>query len=66
MGEATFNFFGSLRGGLVMFVALFLLSRWATETDFQVLRILLNTSRFRTHYDPAKRGAAQARICRCD
>src|SRR6266850_3161151 len=55
MGAGTFNFFGSLVGGLAMFLALYLLARWATATDPQILRILLNSSKFRTHYDPAKR-----------
>ena len=54
MGGATFNFFGSLSGGLFMFTALFLLARWATATDPEILRILLNASKFRTYYDPAK------------
>jgi len=58
MGGATFNFFGSLLGGLVMFFVLFLLARWATATDPEALRILLNASQFRTRYDPAKRGAS--------
>jgi len=55
MGGATFNFFGSLLGGLAMFLVLYALARWATRTDPQILRILLNSSTFRTHYDPAKR-----------
>ncbi len=55
MGAGTFNFFGSLMGGLMMFLALYLLARWATVKDPQVLRILLNSSKFRPHYDPGKR-----------
>lgn len=55
MGGATFNFFGSLLSGIVMFVALFLFARWATATDPQILSILLNSSKFRLRYDPAKR-----------
>jgi type IV secretory pathway TrbD component len=55
MGGATFNLFGSLLGGIIMFVALFVFARWATVTDPQVLRILLNSSRFHPRYDPAKR-----------
>jgi type IV secretory pathway TrbD component len=55
MGGATFNFFGSLLGGLLMFVTLYLFARWATATDPQILRILLNSSRFKVEYDPAKR-----------
>src|SRR5712692_7362580 len=51
MGAGTFNFFGSLVGGLAMFLALYLLARWATATDPQILRILLNSSKFRTNYE---------------
>jgi len=55
IGAGTFNFFGSLLGGLLMFVVLFLSARSATVRDPQLLRILLNASRFRSRYDPAKR-----------
>ena len=54
MGAATFNLFGSLLGGLLIFGSLFLMAQWATRTDPQILRILLNSSRFRREYDPAK------------
>ena len=54
IGAATFNFFGSLLGGIVMFAALFLIARWSTITDPQILRILLGSARFRVRYDPAK------------
>jgi len=57
MGAGTFNFFGSLVSGLMMFLALHFLARWATVTDSQILRILLNSSKFRTQYDPGKRAA---------
>ena len=55
IGGGTFNFFGSLLGGIGMFVVLYLLARWATATDPQILRILLNSSKFKAQYDPAKR-----------
>ena len=55
MGAVTFNFFGSLVGGLLMFAVLFVAARCATAADPQILRILLNSARFKTHYDPAKR-----------
>src|SRR6266513_3435396 len=55
MGAATFNFFGSLLGGILMFVALYFFARWATVTDPQILRIFLNTSQARCRYDPGKR-----------
>ena len=64
MGGATFNFFGSLVSGLVMFLALYLFARWATATDIQMLRVLLNSSKFRTQYDPVKRMACQIWIRR--
>src|SRR3989442_721153 len=54
VGAATFNFFGSLAGGLAMFAALYGFARWATATDPQILKILLNSSRFKRRYDPAK------------
>jgi len=55
IGAGTFNFFGSLLGGILMFAVLFLSARLATATDPQLLRILLNASRFKSRYDPAKR-----------
>ena len=55
IGAATFNFFGSLVSGLVMFLVLYLFARWATVTDPQILRIVLNSSKFKLRYDPAKR-----------
>jgi type IV secretory pathway TrbD component len=55
MGSATFTCFSSFVGGILMFVLLYLCARQATKTDPQILRILLNSSRFRTHYDPLKR-----------
>ncbi len=65
MGAATFNFFGSLLGGLLMFLALFVFGRWATAIDPQILRILLNSSKFKLRYDPAKRAVeSEARIIR--
>jgi type IV secretory pathway TrbD component len=53
-GGATFNFFGSLLGGLLMFVGLFGVVRWATKNDPQLLRILLNSAAAKTRYDAAK------------
>jgi type IV secretory pathway TrbD component len=61
MGAATFNFFGSLLGGLLMFAVLFLLARWTTATDPQLLRILLNASKFKSRYDPAKQVPARGK-----
>jgi type IV secretory pathway TrbD component len=54
MGAATFNLFGSLLGGLLIFGSLFLMAQWATRTDPQILRIVLNSTKFRREYDPSK------------
>jgi len=55
MGAATFNFFASLASGVAMFVALSLFGRWATASDPEILRIVLNSAKFRPFYDPLKR-----------
>jgi type IV secretory pathway TrbD component len=54
MGAATFNLLASLVGGLLMFLLLYLLARWATQTDPQILRCLLTAAKLRTQYDPMK------------
>jgi type IV secretory pathway TrbD component len=55
IGGATFNYFGSLISGIAMFVGLYGVARWATVTDLQTIRILLNAGRYRAEYDPGKR-----------
>jgi type IV secretory pathway TrbD component len=54
LGAATFNLLGSLFGGLLIFLLLYLVARWATRTDPQILRFLLRAATLRTVYDPAK------------
>jgi type IV secretory pathway TrbD component len=62
MGAATFNLIGSLLGGLLIFGSLFLMAQWATRTDPQILRILLNSSKFHREYDPAKYSDPSVRV----
>jgi type IV secretory pathway TrbD component len=62
MGAAAFNLFGSLLGGFLIFGSLFLMAQWATRTDPQILRILLNSSKFRREYDPAKYRDSNVRV----
>ncbi len=62
MGAAAFNLFGSLLGGLLIFGSLFVMAQWATRTDPQILRILLNSSKFRREYDPAKYSDPNVRV----
>lgn len=54
MGGATFTLFGSLFGGLLMFLALFLGARWVTQRDRQLIRIVLRSATARRRYDPGK------------
>ena len=54
VGGGAFNLFGSLLTGLLMFAVLYAFSHWATIADPRILRILFNSSKFRSRYDPAK------------
>jgi len=54
LGGATFNLLGSLLCGFLIFVALLIFARWATGNDPELLRILLNSTKFKRQYDPAK------------
>ena len=54
LGAATFNLLNSLFGGMLMFLLLYVLARWATQTDPQILRFLLAAARLREQYDPMK------------
>jgi type IV secretory pathway TrbD component len=52
MGGTTFTFFNHLLAGVLMFVVLYLAARWMTQTDPQLLRIILRSAAFRSAYDP--------------
>jgi type IV secretory pathway TrbD component len=54
MGACVFNLLNSLAGAMAMFFALYVFARWATRTDPQILRFLLNSTKVRTQYDPTK------------
>ena len=54
MGACVFNLLNSLAGAIGIFFALYLFARWATRTDPQILRFLLNSTKIRTQYDPMK------------
>ncbi len=54
LGAATFNLLGSLSGGMLMFLLLYGVARWATATDPQILRLLFHAAKLRSQYDPAK------------
>src|ERR1700733_7047946 len=54
LGAATFNLLGSLLGGLLIFALLYLVARWATRTDPQILRFVFTAAMLRRQYDPMK------------
>src|SRR5258708_16777887 len=54
VGAGTFNLLGSLFGGLLMFLLLYAVARWATRTDPQILKLILASAKSRSQYDPAK------------
>jgi type IV secretory pathway TrbD component len=54
VGAGTFNLLGSFLGGLLMFLLLFGVARWATTTDPQILRLLLASAKLHNQYDPGK------------
>ena len=54
VGAGTFNLLDSLLGGVLIFALLYMVARWATKTDPQILRFLLTAPKLRTQYDPAK------------
>ena len=54
VAACVFNLFSSLVGALGMFFALYMFARWATRTDPQILRFLLNSTKIRAQYDPIK------------
>ena len=54
LGAATFNLFYSLLGGILAFAGVYVVARWATGRDPQLLGIVLAASRARPRYDAAK------------
>lgn len=54
LGAGTFNLLGSLAGGILMFLLLYFVARWATATDPQILRLLLHAAKLHSQYDPLK------------
>jgi type IV secretory pathway TrbD component len=54
LGAATFNLLNSLSGGVLIFLLLYFVARWATATDPQILKLLLRAAKLRRQYDPGK------------
>ena len=64
LGAATFNFFSSLVGGVVMYALLYFIARYLTTRDLQMLHILINAARFKDRYDAAKREDYEVKVVR--
>ncbi len=65
-GGAIFSFMHSLFGGIALFIASVIAARIATRYDVEILRVLMNSTKFRRLYDPMKWGPAQIRIRKTD
>jgi len=54
MGAAVFNLLHTFIGGVLIFTLLYWFARRATKTDPQILRLVMNSTKVRTQYDPMK------------
>lgn len=61
-GAALFNLLHSLVGGVLLFVVGLMAAQSATRHDPQILRILLNSTKFKNRYDPMKSKSAEITI----
>ncbi len=53
-GGAIFSLMHSLLGGILLFVVGVIAAQRATKYDVEILRVLLNSTKFRRRYDPMK------------
>jgi type IV secretory pathway TrbD component len=53
-GAGVFNLLHSLLGGILLFIVALIAAQQATKYDTQILRVLLNSAKFRPRYDPVK------------
>jgi type IV secretory pathway TrbD component len=65
-GGAIFSLMHSLLGGILLFVVGVIAAQRATKYDVEILRVLLNSTKFRRRYDPMKWQPAEIRIARHD
>ena len=63
-GGAIFTLMHSLLGGVVVFVVGVLAAQRLTKIDVEILRVLLNSAKFRTRYDPLKWSPTEILIAR--
>jgi type IV secretory pathway TrbD component len=65
IGACVFDLLNSLTGAIGVFLSLYVFARWATRTDPEILRFLLNSTKVRTEYDPMKFEPIRVRKLRC-
>jgi len=65
-GGAIFSLMHSLLGGILLFVVGVIAARRATKYDVEILRVLLNSSKFRRRYDAMKWQTTEIEIKRSD
>jgi type IV secretory pathway TrbD component len=63
-GGAIFSLMHSLLGGILLFVVGVIAAQRATKYDVEILRVLLNSAKFRRRYDPMKWEPTEIRIVR--
>lgn len=63
-GGAVFSLMHSLLGGILLFVAGVFVARVATQHDVEILRVLLNSTKFRSRYDAMKWDPVEVQIAR--
>jgi len=61
-GAGIFNLVHSLTGGVLLFVVGLIAAQRATKFDPEILRILLNSAKFKSRYDPMKWEPLEVRI----
>ncbi|MGH9159032.1 MAG: VirB3 family type IV secretion system protein [Vicinamibacteraceae bacterium] len=54
LGAGTFNLFYSFIAGLLVAIAMYAFSLWATHRDPKMLHIVLRAGNSRAHYDAAR------------
>jgi type IV secretory pathway TrbD component len=63
-GAGIVNLLHSLMGGILVFIVGLIAAQQATEFDTEILRVLLNSAKFKTRYDPMKWSPTEIRIRR--
>jgi type IV secretory pathway TrbD component len=63
-GAGVFNLLHSLMGGILLFIVSLIAAQQATKYDTEILRVLLNSAKFKPRYDPMKWEPMEVRIRR--